>query len=45
MNGAERDRIRLSMELLQKAAPRATAELLPYERNQTTAPTRWSRSP
>ena len=34
MNGAERDRIRLSMELLQKAAPRATAELLPYERNQ-----------
>ena len=34
MNGAERDRIRRSMELLQKAAPRATAELLPYERNQ-----------
>ena len=34
MNGAERDRIRRSMELLQKAAPRATTELVPYERNQ-----------
>ena len=34
MNSAERDRIRLSMELLQKAAPRAIAELVPYERNQ-----------
>ena len=34
MNSAERDRIRRSVELLQKAAPRPTAELLPYERNQ-----------
>lgn len=38
MKKAERDRIRRSVELLQKAAPRPVAELIPYERNQKDHP-------